>query len=61
MAEGGVRAWGGDPHVLPCLRRVLPATFNWPKIGSIRLAAEAEGLTGSPASQEENVQKDDVP
>lgn len=51
VAEGGGWGRGGS----------APATFNWPETGPIHLAAEAGGLTGSPPSQEENVQKDDVP
>lgn len=38
-----VCVWGGEGvHILPCLRRVLPATFSCPKIGC--LAAQARGL-----------------
>lgn len=52
--------WGGEgAHILPCLRRVLPATFSCPKTGC--LAAQARGLTCSRPSPEEKVQKDDVP
>ena len=53
--------WGADPHVLLSLGRVLPATHKCPKTEPIPLAAESRGLTCSPPSLAQKVQKDDVP